>query len=118
MKTATSKTKKEEVALIKGNVLSASMEMDFDELYNEDAEKVNKQIKYHNNKKGKEVQLLAKINQIQMRTAKAQTDYRKSLVDPTMDSVEIAIELKALSEEQKIAESVYKQLFPNSTIGK
>lgn len=107
--------KKNKLALAK-DVLAESQSLDFDELFNQDDKEVDKKIKYHNSRKGKEVQLLARINQIQMSTAKAQTQYRKSLVDPTLDSIEIAIELKALSEEEKIAKAVYKQLFPNSKL--
>lgn len=103
------------VALV-GDVLKDSMTQTFDQLFNQDDKEIDKKIKYHNNKKGKQVQLLAKINSIQMRISKAQTNYRKSLVDPTMDSVDIAIEIKTLNEEQKIAESVLKQLFPDTKI--
>lgn len=99
-----------------GSVLEESTSLNFDELFNQDDKEVDKKIKYHNNRKGKEVQLLARINQIQMRISKAQTDYRKSLVDPTKDSIELAIEIKALGEEQKIAEGVYRQLFPLSVL--
>lgn len=111
METAETTTK-----VVVADVLKESMTRNFDELFNQDDKEVDKQVKYHTNKKGKQVQLLAKINQIQMRMAKAQTAYRKSLVDPTIDSVELAIEIKTLGEEQKIAESVLIQLFPDTKI--
>lgn len=98
------------------NILEESTKSTFDQLFHEDDKEVDKKIKYHNNKKGKQVQLLAQINNIQMKISKAQTAYRKSLVDPTMDSVHIAIELRTLAEEQKIAEGVLQQLFPDTKI--
>lgn len=106
----------EKTMVLAGDVLKDSMSQNFDQLFNQDDKEIDKQIKYHNNKKGKQVQLLAKINSLQMQISKAQTNYRKSLVDPTMDSVDIAISIKTLGEEQKIAESVLKQLFPDTKI--
>lgn len=108
--------KTNEMGLQAQDVLKSSMTQTFDQLFNQDDKEVDKQIKYHNNKKGKQVQLLAKINSLQMQISKAQTNYRKSLVDPTMDSVDIAISIKTLGEEQKIAESVLQQLFPDVKI--
>lgn len=107
-------TKKNSLQKTGKTLLQESTSLSFDALFNEKEEDVDKKIKFEQNRKGKQVQLLAKINNIQMLLTKAQTNYRKSLVDPTMDSVELAIEMKALVEEEKIAMQVYTQLFPNA----
>lgn len=107
-------TKKNALAKTGKSLLQESTSMSFDALFNEKEEDVDKKIKFEQNRKGKQVQLLAKINNIQMLLTKAQTNYRKSLVDPTMDSVDLAIEMRSLVEEEKIAMSVYTQLFPKA----
>ena len=102
------------VTKIKGAFLENVMSKSFDQLFNEKDEDIKKETLYVQNKKGKQVQLLARINNIQMQITKSEINYRKSLVDPTMDSIDLAIEIKASMEELKIAMEVYKQLFPKA----
>lgn len=94
-----------------GNVLTESATANFDELYSQDDKEVDKKIAYHNKRKGKEVQLLSKVNHIQMCIAETQTSFRKSLVDPTKDSVRLALEIECLQKELTIAEGLLRQLF-------
>ena len=90
--------------------------MSFESLFNEKKEDVDQKIKFERNRKGKQVQILAKISNIQMERTTAEIDYRKSLVEPTMDSVALAIEIRSLIEEEKIATAIYKQLFPKNPL--
>jgi len=108
--------KNNQIAKTGKSLLEESMNTSFDVLFNEKEEDVDKKIKFEQNRKGKQVQLLAKINNLQMLLTKAQTNYRKSLIDPTMDSVDLAIEIKSLTEEEKIANQVYTQLFPKAPL--
>jgi hypothetical protein len=112
MGTKTKNNSKNSVALAKHMPLGLNTKANFYELYNQDQKEVDKKMHFHQNRQGKKVQLLAAINNLQMKISKAEIDYTKSLVSPTTDSISLAIDIKALGEELKIAEAVYLQLFP------
>lgn len=97
-------------------LMQMSSTADFETLFNEDDKELDKKIAFQRNKQGKKVQLLAKINNIQMQISDSEIKYRKSLVSPTIDSVDIAINIRALQEELKIAEAVFTQLFPKEAM--
>jgi hypothetical protein len=88
----------------------------FDELFNQDEKEVSREQHFHLTKNAKRVQLMAKINDCSVRISKSEIDYRKSLLDPTMDSVDLFIRIDILKKEMEIAKLIHNQIFPESAI--
>ncbi len=84
----------------------------FDDVFNMDDKEKSRQITYIQKKEGKRLQLVAKINDLQMRMVKAESRFNISLTDPTIDSVDVKIEIKCLKDEKIIATDLFNQLFP------
>ncbi len=85
----------------------------FDTLFNKDEKQVAREIKYSEHKEGKKMQLLAQLNQIRMKSMKAQNEYKKSLIDPMANSIELQIEIMSLDREFEIGKNIFSQLFPD-----
>ena len=88
----------------------------FDDVFNMDDKEKSRQITYTQKKEGKRLQLVAKINDLQMRLVKAESRFNVSLTDPTIDSVELRVEIKCLKDEKAIATELFNQLFPESML--
>lgn len=102
------------VALLqKGNV----SEHNFDTIYNLDEKELNKKVSYDQKKNGKRLQLAHKISGLDSDISKAENRYLMSLTDPTIDSVELKIEIRVLKEEKQVAFEIYNQLFPEHAQG-
>jgi hypothetical protein len=87
--------------------------MSFDDIMNLDEKELNKQMSLDQKKLAKKSQLQAKIIDINAKKSKAQHRFNLSLIDPTIDSVEMKIEIDCLNDEAKIAYQILVQLFPN-----
>ncbi len=85
----------------------------FDNLFDQDEKEVAKQVKYTQCKEGKKMQLVSQINNIRMQLMKREIDYKKSLTDPLVNSIDIRIDIMSLEREMSIAKDIYNQLFPN-----
>jgi len=106
-KTATTETNT--VSLLqKGNV----SEHNFDTIYNLDEKELHKKVSYDQKKNGKRLQLANKISVLDAEISKTENRYLMSLTDPTVDSVELKIEIRVLKEEKQVAFEIYNQLFP------
>lgn len=88
----------------------------FDDVFNMDDKEKSRQITYTQKKEGKRLQLVAKINDLQMRLVKAESRFNVSLTDPTIDSVDLRVEIKCLKDEKAIATELFNQLFPESML--
>ena len=88
----------------------------FDDVFNMDDKEKNRSISYNQKKEGKRLQLVSKINQLQMRAIQAESKFNLSLTDPTQDSVDILVEIDCFKKEQKLAVDLHNQLFPENII--
>lgn len=88
-------------------------DMSFEQIMNLDEKELNKQMSFDQKKNGKKSQLQAKVIDLTNRIGKCQTKFKLSLIDPTIDSVEIKVEIDCLEKEREIALSILQQLFPN-----
>ncbi len=113
-KDSTSKKDQKGVAKYSDQNDDLALNSDFDTLYNMDEKEVNKTIMHKQNKESKRLQLFAQINNMKGLLLKAETAYRRSLVDPTMDSIEIAVDIKVLREKMGVAITLITTLFPDT----
>lgn len=51
-----------------------------------------------------------------MRIVKAESRFNISLTDPTIDSVDLRVEIKCLKDEKAIATELFNQLFPETML--
>lgn len=84
----------------------------FDDVFNMDEKEKSRQISFMQKKEGKKLQLIAKMNDLQMRLVKAETIFNQSLTDPTIDSVDVMVEMDCLKKEKEIATQIFNRLFP------
>lgn len=84
----------------------------FDDVFNMDEKEKSRQISFMQKKEGKKLQLIAKMNDLQMRMVKAETRFNHSLTDPTIDSVDVMVEMDCLKKEKEIATQIFNRLFP------
>lgn len=91
----------------------ATNKSSFDDLFNRDEKQVAKEKKFKMARNGKRLQLIAKINDLNMRHQQAQSTYEDSLINPTADSVAKYIEVKTVETELDIAKKIFSELFPN-----
>lgn len=84
----------------------------FEDIINQDDKDLNKQISNDQKRQGKMIQLTGKINELNMRIMKSETEFQKSLTDPTKDSIEMGIQIKCDREELAFAIELFGQLFP------
>ena len=116
-KTTEAKDSKKNTESGAGLMLSKNVtESSFDEIYNLDEKELTKKISYDQKKNGKRLQLGAKLSSIEDSITKAQNQYLMSLTDPTVDSVELKVEISVLNAEKAIAIEIYNQLFPEQKI--
>lgn len=109
-KTATKKAKGNELTTIVD--LNRIQNLSFDNIYNIDEKELSKQNSYNQKKIGKMGQLKAKLIDMQNRIAKCEQQFIVSLTDPTLDSVELRIQIECYQKEKEIATSLLKSLFP------
>jgi hypothetical protein len=93
-------------------IFESDLEQDFDSLYNEDQKAVDKAAKLYQDRQAKKSQFVAKVNELQMKLNTAKINYRKSLLDPTMDSIELGLTIKVTTEKLKFASELFSKLFP------
>jgi hypothetical protein len=98
---------KNEVSLIGDTFLNGS----FDDVFNMDEKEKSKQVTFVQKKQGKKLQLMAKINDLSSRLIKAESRFNLSLTDPTIDSVDVAVEMDCLKKERLIAGEIFARLF-------
>lgn len=91
--------------------------LSFDAAFNMDDKDKKRQISYKQKKEGKKVQLMAKINDLNLKIMKCETAFAESLTDPTQDSVELMIKLKCFKEEKELTRNLFNQLFPETKLG-
>lgn len=87
--------------------------MSFNEIMNLDEKELNKQMSFDQKKLGKRTQLQAKIIDCTNKKAKVEQQFRMSLVDPTLDSVELKLEMDCFDKEMEVAFQILNQLFPD-----
>lgn len=87
--------------------------MSFEEIMGLDEKELNKQMSYQQKMIGKKSQLQAKVIDLTMKKEKAEQKFKTSLVDPTIDSVELRLEIDCLEKEIQVAKMLMNQLFPN-----
>lgn len=95
-------------------------EMSFADIMQLDEKELNKQISYEQKMVGKKSQLMAKITDLNLKKMKIENRFKTSLTDPTLDSVDLKLELDCIDKEISIAVELLKQLFPDTkftTIG-
>lgn len=100
----------------KGNALAKVNDitsMSFDQIMQLDEKELNKQMSYEQKMIGKKSQLMAKITDLTLKKTKAQQRFKTSLVDPTLDSVELKLEIDCFDKEIQVATELMHQLFPN-----
>jgi hypothetical protein len=86
----------------------------FEDIINQDEKDLNKKISNDQKRQGKMIQMTGKINELHMRIMKSETEFQKSMTDPTKDSVEIGIQIKCDREELAFAVELFGQLFPKN----
>lgn len=86
----------------------------FDDIINQDEKELSKKMSNDKKRKGKMIQMTGKINDLHMRISAAETEFEKSLTDPTKDSVELGIQIKCDREELAFAIELFGQLFPKN----
>jgi hypothetical protein len=84
----------------------------FEDIISQDDKELKNQISKEQKMKGKMIQLTGKVNELNMRIMRSETEFNQSLVDPTKDSVEIGIQIKCDKEELAFAIQLFNQLFP------
>ncbi len=115
-KTPTPKTSKNTNTGVSAVSVEDVFQGSFDTIYQTDEKERAREISYQQKKEGKKVQLVAKLNDLNLRIMKAETRFNVSLTDPTIDTVQVAIEVKCLKEEHSIAKSIFNQLFPDTKL--
>lgn len=109
-KTATKKAKGNELAT-KIDVNNMN-NLSFENIFNMDEKELNRQMTYDQKKIGKRSQLQAKIIDATNMYAKCEQRFKLSLIDPTVDSVELMIQMECFNKEKEIAYKILHQLFP------
>lgn len=90
--------------------------LSFDDMANMDEKDRKKLIATSGQKEGKRLQLMAKVNDLNGKITKTETAYAESILDSTIDSVDLMIKIKCWREERAIAIQLYNQLFPESPL--
>lgn len=99
-------------ALATKNDVNNMNNLSFDNIFNMDEKELNRKMTYDQKKIGKKSQLQAKIIDLTNKEAKCEQRFKLSLIDPTMDSVDIMIEMDCYKKEREIAVQILRQLFP------
>lgn len=86
--------------------------MSFADIMQLDEKELNKQMTYDQKMIGKRSQLMAKITDLTLKKTKVEQRFKTSLVDPTLDSVELKLEMDCMDKEIQIALGLMQQLFP------
>lgn len=108
---AKTETKKGQALATKNDVNNMN-NLSFDNIFNMDEKELNRQMTYDQKKIGKRSQLQAKIIDVTNKYAKCEQRFKLSLIDPTIDSVELMIEMDCYNKEKEIAYKILHQLFP------
>jgi len=86
----------------------------FEDIIHQDDKSLEKEMSNDKKRNGKLIQLTSKINELNLRIMNAETKFNRSLTDPTLDSVQIGMEIRCDREELNFAMELFAQLFPKA----
>ncbi len=108
------KEKKSEIVVASSVAKQDLQKMSFDDIMKLDEKERKKLASQGQEKNSKRLQLISQVGTIKNEISTLETKYIESLTNPSINSIDLKVQIKCKLEEEKIAQEIFMTLFPEN----